>query len=351
MVMRGKVNKSLVPIVQVGLKDDVGDWIDISMLLDTGFDGEIMFKASLLDEYNPSTWPHRQLRTPEDVLASPEYWELMAPYKGELNWYGHPKEVGIRLVKDEALAEQPMAGLLGTKLLEFHLLTVDVVEGGFATVESSPPPPERRTAKWQPFRDKHFRTSAESPEDETLFLTHELLYGPLLPWAILDVPDSKGRFHSICFNVDTGSNQEIGLTSDLVSRLGLSATGKERRHTWGGMVEADQGEVEIFWDRKKRTVKWSCIPGSILPVIGMELLKGKRITAYFSSYRTVLQIRNIPRQPRSNSGFLHSIRGRISLYRMSSNPLSFFYTNEYLPQPVPSRAAPNSPAPTPCLPA
>ena len=305
--MHGVVNKDLMPIVQVGFKDRDREWQDISLLLDTGFNREIMLESSLLDSHNLATWPDHQLLTPDEVLASPEQWEETSPYTGELDWYGRSKEVGIWLAREHTLN-----GMVGTELLKHLRLTVDVVEGGMATVEDAPPPSQRRFPKWQPFKDKHFRTSAENLADEILFSEHTSRYDRPLPWAILDVPDSKGRLQPIRFNVDTGDSGELGLTSEWVFKLGLSATGTVRKHTIDGSVEVEQGEIEISWDRRKRTVKWSCVPNHKVPAIGMSLLKGKRITMYFGYPRPSLQIHNIPRQPRPTSGIFHSLRDRIS---------------------------------------
>lgn len=303
MLMHGRVSQKLVPIMPVGFKDRHGEWKEIRLLLDTGFNGQVVLDVLLLDKHDLATWPNHQLLTLDWKLDSDRNWGLTAPLSGELNWFGRQKEAGIRLV-----GKHPWNGMVGTDLLNHLRLTVDVVEGGLVTVMTVSPPPERKFAKLRPFRDRHFRTEAQSSEDHLIFQAHELRYDPLFPWAILDVPDSKGRLQPVCFNVDTGDNGELGLTSDLVYRLGLRATGKMLKNTTEGLFEADQGEVEISWDRRKRTAKWSCVPDGKLPVIGMRLLRGKRITMYFGPYRTILQIHNIPGQPRPNAGLLHSLR-------------------------------------------
>ena len=50
-VIRGKVNEHLVPVVSVNIESDGNDWVDLEMLLDTGFNGEVALERSLPDRH------------------------------------------------------------------------------------------------------------------------------------------------------------------------------------------------------------------------------------------------------------------------------------------------------------
>ena len=50
--MNGVVNKDLLPIVPIKAKRKDSEWQDLNLLLDTGFNGEIMLDPVLLDEHN-----------------------------------------------------------------------------------------------------------------------------------------------------------------------------------------------------------------------------------------------------------------------------------------------------------
>lgn len=296
-MITGIVNEDLVPIVPVRIKDKDGEWRDISLLLDTGFNGDIVLEATLLDRYNLATLPDHQFLTPDDILESHSNWRPNAPYTGELHLQGRPRQVGIRPVR-----EHPLNGMLGTEPLKYCYLTLEIVVGGIVIVENGSPPPESAQ------RHKRQRASATDLEDYLVLEDYLTRYGPNLPWAKLQVYDSKGDPKSIWANVDTGNNQELSLPSDRVSSLGLRATGKGRTHTTDGLAEADKGEAEIFWEGRKRTVEWTGVPGDKPPTIGTRLLKGKRITMYFDFSRPTADIRDIPSPPGSIRRFLNGLR-------------------------------------------
>ena len=160
-----------------------------------------MLKPSLLDEYNLSTWPYRQLRTPEEVLDSPERGgRKLHPTSVKLNWFGDPTEVGIRLAKEHTLN-----GMVGTKLLKRSRLTVDVVEGGDGySHERIPSPPKERLPGGGLSETGISGLKHKAWKIKKTVQKQVIRYDQLFPWAILDVRDSKGRLQPVCFNVDTG---------------------------------------------------------------------------------------------------------------------------------------------------
>ena len=295
--MNGIVNEQLLPIIPFKISKKDGEWQELSLLLDTGFDGEIALDASLLDRYNLATWPDHQWLTPGKVLESDNNWKPRAPYTEKIELAGREREAGIRMV-----SQHPLNGMLGTKLLKWRRLTVDVVERGAVTVESMP---RRSSSSFTSWYSR--RTKLEEPFGEDLEDYLEWFYS-YLAWTKLKVRNLEGRFNSIWVNIDTGDSQELSLPTRMVERLGLTASGKRRVHTTDGLVERNQGEAEIIWQGKKRRVECVHLPNDNPPVIGMRLLKSNRLTIDYDVPRPIVKIRRISEQARHVRGFLDSIQ-------------------------------------------
>ena len=292
--MNGIVNERLVPTVPLNIKKKDGEWQEISLLLDTGFNGEIVLDPALLDGYNLATRPDHQSRTPEEVLENGDNWNPKAPYKGEIEWGGREKEAGVRLVP-----EHPLNGMLGTELLKYQRLTVDVLEGRSATIESIPPRSSSAIIRWRSLRSKR-QTPFEDDLEE-----YVKWWGSYLPWTKIQVQDSEGKFRPMWVNVDTGDSGKLSLPAYKVDLLGLKASGKIWIHTTNGREEANQGEIKIIWRGKRRLVKCTHRPNDTPPLIGMKLLKGTRITVDFDVPMPIAEIRRIPGPVRSVRGFMN----------------------------------------------
>ena len=292
----GIVNERLVPTVPLKCRMKDGEWQEISLLLDTGFDGEITLDAALLDEYGLATHPDHQLLTPDEVLGSDTNWNSRAPYAGEIEWERRERTVGIRMVE-----QHPLDGMLGTKMLEFHRLTMDASEGGVVTLERIP------MSSSSPFTLKRPRNTECLFPFGGNFDEHLEWFDAYVPWTKLKVQDNHGRLNSIWVNVDTGDSGELSLPCRIVDRLGLTASGTCRVHTTEGLVDRNQGEAEIIWQGNKRRVRCIHLPNDKPPVIGMTLLKGNRITIDFDYPRPIVEIRPIS-QSRSVRGFISSLR-------------------------------------------
>ena len=144
--------------------------------------------------------------------------------------------------------------MLGTSLLTYRLLTLEAVEGGTVAVESEPLPYRRRNFWWKPHKHEQQQTFVHDL-DEFLSKEHPKLHDSYLPWAKLQVQDGDGKFNSIWVNVDTGSNQELSLPTNWVTRLRLEPSSRCLLDTAEGLIEADQGEVEVIWQGEKRAVQ------------------------------------------------------------------------------------------------
>ena len=296
--MHGVVNEHLLPISPLTIRNKDGEWQDVNLLLDTGFDRELALDAALLSRYNLATHPDHQWLTPEEALKNHDNWGPRAPYTGELEWQGRERAAGIRVV-----AKHSLNGMLGTKLLMYHRLTVDVLKGGAVTIKSGPSLSSRAVTPWwspRTQREKPFRGNVEQ------YLTWSRSY---LPWTKLQVQDSGGKFNPIWVNVDTGDSQELSLPLHMVDRLGLKATGNCWIHTTAGLVETKQGGVNVIWQGQKCPVLCTHRPDDKPPLVGMKMLKGTRITVEFDLPVPIVEIRHILRSAPSVRGLLHSLGG------------------------------------------
>ena len=223
--MNGMMSEKLSPTLPIKIRKKDGEWQEISLLLDTGFNGEIAVDASLLDKYSLATWPDHKWFTPEKVFEIDNNWKPKAPYTGKMELEGREHEAGIQVVK-----YHPLNGMLGTELLKWRRLTVDVVENGAVTVETMPRRPSSTIRSWL-----SRKTKLEVPFGGATRDYKERLFDHLA-WTKLEVSNNLGNFNSIWVNIDTGDDQELGLPTNLVERLGMTTSGKRWVHTTDGLV-------------------------------------------------------------------------------------------------------------------
>ena len=268
-------------------------------MLDTGFDGDIALEAPLLDRHRLATRPHRQLLSPQEVLEGYDNWGPVAPYTCEVLWDRAPRETSLRLL-GEPTRETPFRGMLGTGLLLYHVVVLDVVEGGTVTVDNAPARSGRRGLRRWLGRRKHQQPSLENFEEYMRWFTGNF------PWTNLPVQDSQGRWWSVWVKVDTGSNGELTLPTSWVDRLGLTLPETSTIRTPDGLKSVSQGQARIKWQGKETFVDCQR-RDDVPPLIGMELFKGNRIIIDFNCPRPAIEVRRLPKSTGSISGFRGSI--------------------------------------------
>ena len=231
----GTVNKRLMPIIPAKVRNEDNSWEQLELLLDTGFDGGLYLEMELLHRHRLKTRPPRQLLTPEFVSERQASRDLIPPFTVEAMLDGTPREASLLI-----LDEHPFSGMLGTEMLKFRRVTVEVVEGGLATVETNPAK-SARSVGWRQFGNrKRPRPFRENPEDY-----EEWMYRNL-PWTSLQIRDGEGDWHTIWVNVDTGSSEELSLPPSWVSRLGLHLPNESQMETVNGPLAGHSGKVEII---------------------------------------------------------------------------------------------------------
>ena len=290
----------------INVRKKNGEWQPVNLLLDTGFNGELEINATLLAEYDLATRPDHELLGPEEVLERSNIWDPKAPYKGTIEWEGQEHETGIRPGIGLGIE-----GMLGTELLKWRRLTLDVIEGGAVAVTSIPPRRYHQASWWRSAGTGTRRPFLDDLEE------HWRWTGGYIPWTEIRIQDSDGRFNREWVNVDTGNNQELNLPVRMVDRPGLKATGKCRVNTPDGLVELEHGEADVIWMGKRRRVRCVHWPNDRPPHIGMKLLKGNRITVDFDDDMPIADIRPIPRSARSVREFLGFLGNRLCRGRNS----------------------------------
>ena len=295
-IVTGIVNEHLLPIMPVSVEKEGNDWQEFNMLLDTGFDGEMALDVSLLNQHCLATQPHRQLLPPDEVLEKWDNWESVAPYTLKMLWRGRHREASLRL-----LPRQPaFSGIVGTGLLMYQVVTVDVMKGGTATVDSPSSRSESRRTLRRLHRHERQWPSTENEDEYWKWADANL------PWTNLPVQDSKGTWHTAWVNVDTGDNGELSLPTSWVTRLGLSLSDESRIRTVRGLEAVLRGEAKVKWQGKERLVE--CLHREERPpLIGMKLLEGNRVTMDFTAARPAVEIDRLSQSARSKKSLVDSL--------------------------------------------
>ncbi len=102
-------------------------------------------------------------------------------------------------------------------------------------------------------------------------------FGRLYPTAQLEIERVGIGPVPLAATIDTGFTEWLTLPPDAVQRLGLKLVGS-RRIRFGNLASesVDVYEARVLWGGSWRTINVHEIPGD--PTIGMELLRGHRIT-------------------------------------------------------------------------
>ncbi len=156
----GTVNRHLMPIIPVNVRSEGNAWQQLELLLDTGFDGAIALELELVHRLGLETRPIRQLLTSEFVPGRQGSQNLNRPVRVEAELQGSPQEVSLLI-----LEKHLFSSMLGTEMLKFRRVTVDVMEGGPVTVDTFCPDSGRGTG-WRLLGNrKRQRPFGEAPEE------------------------------------------------------------------------------------------------------------------------------------------------------------------------------------------
>ena len=266
----GVVRKSLCPFLPVHIKKVGNDWLDADLLFDTGFDGQIALRPTLLDSNCIETEPPLDLVPPDSVLRKGPNLDPKAPFTLHVNWNGFYQEASLHLLHNKA----KVPGMLGTRMLRFHVVTIDVIEGGTVSILETPWRPGRHQSS---HRRKIQEYTLPPTENEEEYLEWEDNY---LPWTNLQVKDKEGYWHLVRVNIDTGDNGELTLPSSWVDKLGLTLPKRSEIDTPQRVESVNKGLARVQW--RGREIEIECLQrDEHPPLIGMKLLLGHRIILDF----------------------------------------------------------------------
>ena len=295
-MIRGVVNKNLVPIIPVGIKKLDGSRQEMDILMDTGSGHHFMLSETAAIQHGIA------FRYNYDSSASigplPRVLSSMPEFP---IWVELFLEGNQRVVKPKIIKADDILGVIGPSLLLNRRITIDVVEGGLVKLDWIPKP--TRLAR---IRNQIFKPEPQLPS---------LRYRHKLPWTNLSVRGRRGEWQPTTMNVDTGDNGELSLPPSLVEEFGLWLPDKCQKITPDGLFDTICGDAEIFWQGKLRTVKCIQREEKNPPLIGMELLRGNRITidvnVDLNYVPPRVEIARIPWSPSSNNNFLESSKDRL----------------------------------------
>ena len=301
-VVIGTVNKHLLPMVPVSVQKDVDQWQPLSIILDTGFNGDIALDEKWLEMLGLQSelvgmFPSFNL--PTEIYQNSRN---TPPIRAELIWAGTQRTVTVN-----ALQGHPFSGLLGTDLLRYRRVTIDAIEGGSVIVDTGPAPSRGHLARWMSRKLDRQRPLFDDLDEYLRWSMSNL------PWTNLRVRDRNGGWQAIWVNVDTGYTGELSLPTKWVNRLGLRLPDRCQLHTVRGTIPTECGDVEVDWRGEKRYIDCTHRPDDSPPLIGMKLLEGKRITIEFENEWPTVEIRPIPPPPGSIQTIVGSLRGRLRL--------------------------------------
>ncbi len=277
-MIKGKVNKELFPMIPVSVKKPDWDWLELNVLLDTGYGGKFMMAlATLRDFYNLPSIDHIP------YLGN----SMSTPYERiELKLDGNPKEVKAEIIKPNHFP-----GVIGPSLLLSKRIVIDVEEDGLVEIDWIPSP----IRPTPPARLLRLLRRIRKPKPQRPSEVYKCKWK--LPWVNIAIKDIRGEWHPVTVNVDTGDNGELSLPPSLVERFGLKLPNKCRVNTPCGPLDTCCGKVKIFWEGNPCTVQCVQLQEKNPPLIGMNLLRGKRITidlSYDYMGQSFVEIARIP---------------------------------------------------------
>ena len=181
----------------------------------------------------------------------------------------------------------------------YRVVTVDVMKGGTATVDSIPLRLEhRRTLRRLGGRKRQspsIEPSLENIDEYCKWADFNF------PWTNLPVQDKEGKWHIVWVKVDTGNDGELSLPTSWVTRLGLTLPEESEMQTPDGIKAVKHGTVKVKWRRKEKPVECRHVEG-YPPLIGMKLLEGTRATMNFTYPRPAVEFSRIPWSVKFKSG-------------------------------------------------
>ena len=296
----GTVNEHLLPIVPVDVRNGVGQWQRFNVLLDTGFNGDLMLEADILASYGLSGAVTHIPLNYEESWDTSQNGEGTPPIRAELLWAG-----AQYLVKVESLHSHPFKGMLGTNLLKYKRVAIDVIGGGEVTVDTDMVLPRGFLSKWRSSKRESYRPHFDDPGDYLKWAESSL------PWAHIQVEDSRGQWHNLEVNVDTGSSGELSLPTKLVDKLGLRLPNPCQIQAHNGIIDTECGAVEVKWRGRQRRIVCAHRTDDSPPLIGMQLLEGNRVTIEFDLPWPTVEIGKIPASPKLIDKLVSPFRCRI----------------------------------------
>ena len=296
-MIKGTVNKRLLPLVPVSVKKLDGDWQELNVLLDTGSEIGFMLAEATASQHGIAT----RLDRDSPASAVPvSYFDSSIPMP--LPWVELELEGIPRVVECEILNTDYFPGVIGPSLLSNRRIIVDVVRNGTIEIDYIPAP-----TALDRIRRRIRRRERQRPFPE---------YRWKLPWVNVIIKDSEGKWRSFSANVDTGNSEQLNLPPSYVERFGLRLPGKCQINDPDGPFDTIYGEVEMCWQGSLCTVQCIQHQQGKPPLIGMKLLRGNRIIIdvdyppEVDSPPPVVKITPMPRSASSNRNFLQFLKGR-----------------------------------------
>ena len=295
-MIRGVVNKNLVPTIPVGIKKLDGSRQEMDVLMDTGSGHHFMLSETAAIQHGIAF--RYNYDSPASIGPLPRVLSSMPEFP---IWVELFLEGNQRVVKAEIIKADDFLGVIGPSLLLNRRITIDVVEDGLVEIDEIPKPTV--LARMSGLIRK---SEIQLPSDD---------YQWKLPWTNLSVRDSRGRWQALTANVDTGDNGELSLPPRLVKRFGLELPDKCQKITPDGLFDTICGDAEILWQEQYLPVKCIQLKEENPPLVGMKLLRGNRITidvkVDFDYVPPRVEIARIPRSASSNNNFLESSKDRL----------------------------------------
>ena len=279
-------------MVPVCVKKQDGDWQKLDILLDTGSAKGCMLAKTTVNQHGIAI--RHDYNSPASIgpLPCPGNSMPMSPIWVELQLEGNARVVEAKILKTD-----DFSGVIGSSLLLNRRIIIDVVKN--RAVKIGCIPERTRLAR---IRSLVFKRERQRPSLE---------YHGKLPWANLNVRDSKGEWQPLTAIVDTGNSEMLSLPLSCVETFGLRLLDKCQMNTVHGQVDASCGEVEILWRGYCRPVICIQHQEERPPLIGMKLLQGNRITIDVDRPAPVVNIAPIPRTVSSIESILESSKDRL----------------------------------------
>ena len=293
-MIQGTVNEDLLPIVPIRVKKLDGDWEKLCALLDTGASPGLMLAETTVIQHRIALRHDRNSSAAVGYVRPPDCSIPTHPYWVKLQLGGVLKDVEAQIIKADHFP-----GVIGPCLLLNQRITVEAERNGAVEIGSIPEP--TRLA----------RIRSLIPKPERRLPSPDYIWN--LPWEDIAVKDSEGRWQAFSANVDTGDSNALSLPPSKVEEFGLRLPDKCRVNTPCGPLDTICGEVEICWQGSTCTVRCIQREQKNPPLIGMELLRGNRITINVDvdCLPPVVEIAPIPRPALFNRDFLQSVTGRV----------------------------------------